>query len=94
MHKLRMIALAYAIVMGLCASAWGDVAIDEANFPDATFRSYVSSNFDTDSNSALSDSELAAVTTISVSNMGITSLQGIEHFEILMELSCVGNSLT
>ena len=66
------------------------VAIDENNFPDAVFRQYVSDNFDTDMDGCLSEEE-TDVFTISVDNMGIQSLKGIEHFKNLGVLICKSN---
>lgn len=74
--------------------AWADVAINAANFPDDNFRSYVSSNFDTDSDGILSDSEIANVTQIDVYSMNISSLTGVEYVTALTYLSCNNNQLT
>ena len=52
-------------------TAAGDVAINEKNFPDKVFRTYVSENFDKDSNCSLSNAEIQAVTQIRVSSKGI-----------------------
>ena len=73
--------------------AWADVSIDAANFPDDNFRSYVSSNFDSDSDGVLSDSEIAAATSIDVSGQGVSSLKGIEHFTALTTLYCQNNQI-
>ena len=70
------------------------VAINEANFPDATFRTYISANFDKDSNGTLSAEEIAAVTAIKCNEKGIESLKGIEYFTALWELRCSYNKLT
>ena len=43
------------------------IAVDSVNFPDETFRAYVSANCDTDGSGYLSAEEIAAVTTIDVS---------------------------
>lgn len=67
------------------------VAIDEAHFPDAVFRGYVSENCDVNGDGFLSETEIAAVTSIYVSYMGITSLDGIENFSSLTELYCDGD---
>lgn len=74
-------------------SAWADVAINETNFPDANFRSYVS-DFDTDKDGSLSDGEIAAVKESYVIDRGISSLKGIEYFTALTELYCYSNALT
>ena len=71
-----------------------EVAIDETTFPDATFRSYVAENFDTDKNGSLSGAEIAAVESIDVSNSNISNLTGIEHFTALTTLHCYRNKLT
>ena len=69
------------------------LAIDETNFPDETFRNYVSENFDTDNNGELSDSEIAAATVISLvgtdqsNTITVTSLEGVKNFTALKELT-------
>ena len=73
--------------------AWADVAINETNFPDATFRSYVKDNCDTDYNGNLSDEEIAAKTDITVGG-GSSNLKGIEYFTALTMLNCENNQLT
>ena len=80
-------------------SASSDVAIDSTNFPDDTFRAYVSSNFDTDSDGSLSQTEMDAVTAIRVSGTSSTpntvaDLTGIEYFTKLETLNCIYNQLT
>ena len=60
------------------------------NFPDADFRNYVKTNFDTDGNGALSMQELMAVTSIDVSGLPISDLKGIEFFTALTSLKCSG----
>lgn len=70
------------------AYAGTDIAINETNFPDANFRSYISNNIDTDNNGELSQAEIDAVTVLQVPKMGITDLTGIEFFSNLEELYC------
>ena len=69
------------------------VAIDNTNFPDANFRTVVK-KFDTNQDSSLSDTEIAAVKKIKCSNKGITNLKGIEYFTSLNILWCTDNQLT
>ena len=69
------------------------VAIDNTNFPDANFRTVVK-KFDTNQDSSLSDTEIAAVKKINCSNKGITNLKGIEYFTSLNILWCTDNQLT
>ena len=63
------------------------VTIDNTNFPDANFRTVVK-KFDTNQDSSLSDTEIAAVKKINCSNKGITNLKGIEYFTSLNILRC------
>ncbi len=67
------------------------LAIDESNFPDEAFRNFVK-QYDTDSVSGLSESEIAAVIEMDCSDLGINDLSGIEHFTALTKLDCSGNS--
>ncbi|MBQ6973039.1 MAG: putative Ig domain-containing protein, partial [Synergistaceae bacterium] len=74
--------------------AWGDVAVDAANFPDSVFRQYVSDNFDKDGNGYLSDGEIAGATRIEeIDSKGISSLKGVEYFTALKYLDCNSNQL-
>ena len=73
-------------------AAPGDVAINEANFPDENFRKYVKTK-DKDNNGILSKSELDAVTIINLDREPMTNLKGIEHFTKLKELYCIENKL-
>lgn len=86
--------IAIAAGMPQVAKAAGEVAINETNFPDETFRNYVKNNFDKDSNNELSEEEIADAKEISVEECGITSLTGIEHFTALTTLDCDKNQLT
>lgn len=76
------------------ALADGDVAINEANFPDENFRQYVKKEFDKDNNDSLSAAEIGAVQDISVTNPSTTSLKGIEYFTNLEHLHASGLNLT
>ena len=72
----------------------GDVEINETNFPDSVFRSFVAATYDAYSDSVLSEAELAAVTTMSVVGSDIASLKGIEFFTALQKLYCHNNRLS
>ncbi len=78
-------------------AAEAEVAINETNFPDDTFRKYVE-KFDTDKSHSFSSTELLAVKLIDVDAFGepgnIASLKGIEYFTALEYLNCVNNQLT
>lgn len=69
-----------------------EVAIDENNFPDETFRKYVKL-FDQDIDDVLSSEELGVVAIIDCSNMEISDLTGIEYFTNIQTLDCSGNQL-
>ena len=70
------------------------IAINETNFPDATFRSFVQSNYDKDGNAILSEAEIAAVEEMDVGAKGIADLTGIKYFTSLDWLNCTWNQLT
>ena len=75
--------------------AVGDIAIDVTNFPDSTFRNYISTNFDTNNDGVLSSDEIANIISIDVdSNRNITSVVGIEHFPNLTYLNCRNTGIT
>ena len=95
--KLLSILLCLVMVVGLlptAAFAAGSVDINEANFPDANFRSYVQTEFDKDGDKKLSSAEIAAVKEIIASLRGIKNLKGIEFFTALETLNCVDCELT
>ena len=64
------------------------------NFPDANFRSYITSNVDRNEDGYLDPMERLARNTIAVEGMSISDLTGIELFEALNYLYCQQNSLT
>ena len=70
------------------------LAIDETNFPDANFRSYVLASFDSNGDEKLDDEEIANVKYINAPSKTISSLKGIEYFTELLELDCENNQLT
>lgn len=90
---ILMILVLSAVFLSISAFAADAVQINASNFPDETFRSYVKENFDTNGDNSLSADELAAVDSISVSNMGINSIKGVEYFTQLESLYCSENRL-
>ena len=70
-----------------------ELRIDEANFPDAEFRGYVSTNIDADHSGWLIDEEIANVQTIYCGAIDAETLAGIEYFTELEELDCQDNLL-
>ena len=95
--KLLSILLCLVMVVGLlptAAFAAGYVDINETNFPDAKFRSFVKENLDKNNDGILDAGEIAAVKMIEANNMGIKSLEGVGFFTALETLKCWDNELT
>lgn len=97
--KKKLLSGLLALCMIVCfmpaaAFAGNRVSIDETNFPDANFRSYVSANCDKDNDGFLSEAEIKNVTRIDCRRLEIDSLAGIEFFSCLKELLCGHNNLT
>lgn len=79
---------------------WNDsnfIKDDEATFvdmfqpisiPDPYFKEYLVQNFDADADGEISKNEALSVTSITVYTENITSLQGLEYFTNLNNLSC------
>lgn len=72
----------------------GNLLIDENNFPDAAFRAYISESYDTAKTGKLSAAQVADITDMNVTGLGIVSMAGVEHFTALTELVCSYNSIT
>ena len=85
--------VAETITLQKCAVPAGEVALNETNFPDANFLSFVS-KYDKDKSGGLSASEIKSVTEIGCSDMNISDLKGIEYFTSLRWLDCTFNQLT
>ena len=74
-----------------CVNKNGDLHICENNFPDASFRSFLTRT--TSGNAGYFDEEYYP-TTLNVISKGIKSLRGIEFFTRLTYLYCHSNQLT
>ena len=95
--RILSILLCLVMVVGLlptAAFAAGSVEINETNFPDAKFRSFVKENLDKNKDDILDAMEIAAVKMIEANNMGIKSLEGVGFFTALETLKCWDNELT
>ena len=95
--KLLSILLCLVMVVGLLPTAVfaaGYVEINETNFPDAKFRSFVKENLDKNKDNILDAGEIAAVKKIEANKMGIKSLEGVGFFTALETLKCWDNELT
>ena len=69
------------------------IKINEENFPDEKFREYLM-NEPYGKDGVLTEEEISGITTLNVSNMGISDLKGIEYFTALKKLLCYKNNLT
>jgi Leucine-rich repeat (LRR) protein len=69
------------------------IAINETNFPDYNFRSWLLQQ-SYGSDGYLTPDEIADVTEMNVSSQGISSLMGIRYFTALEGLSCNNNYLS
>ncbi len=70
----------------------GGLIITEKAFPDATFRTHIAQNIDTDGDGLLSANEIAAVTVLNVENLRINDITGLAYFTGLAELYAGGNT--
>ena len=86
--RLLRWSLCFLFMLLCIASAHAEVALDEAHFPDADFREYLS-GYDRDGNGVLGDEELRSVTYImmlSGQHPQLASLQGVEYLTELKSL--------
>jgi Leucine-rich repeat (LRR) protein len=65
-----------------------------ADIPDEKFKTYLLMNFDKDDDGEISEDEAKAVTSITCSSSGISSLSGIDFFTNLRYLVCDNNRIT
>ncbi len=72
------------------------ISIDEKNFPDAVFRSYVEQKIDSEENSKgiLTQTEISKVTSVSLLDLSVSNIKGIEFFTELQTLSISGSGLS
>lgn len=89
----KVLGLLICVILAtFCIFALADVAINEKNFPDPSFRQFVH-RYDKDDSGILSDDELNEVTSMNVSEQGIETLEGIRFFSSLTSLVCHMNSI-
>ena len=67
-----------------------EIEVNEANFPDANFRSYVQGLY----GSGLTSTEIKNTRYINVNDKNIESLKGIAYFTAVTDLYCYNNQLT
>ena len=93
MKKILHLHLLLLVFLG-AQTVKASVVLNSTNFPDATFRTYISELTGVSIGGTISDAKLAYVTQISVKEMGISSLKGIEYFTEITNLWCQENRLT
>ena len=93
MKKLLLLHLLLAMFFG-AQTAGASVVLNATNFPDPSFRSYISLKTGVSVGRTISDAKLASITEIFANEKGISSLQGIEYFTKLTNLQCYTNQLT
>ncbi|MBQ9294073.1 MAG: leucine-rich repeat domain-containing protein [Bacteroidaceae bacterium] len=93
MKKTLLLNLFLAMFFG-AQTAQASVVLNATNFPDATFRTYISELTGVSIGGTISDAKLANVEKIAVKEMGISSLKGIEYFTEITYLWCQENRLT
>lgn len=86
--------LTITIVTGIStiSNAASGVALNSKNFPDANFLKYVK-QFDLNKDGSLSKDEISKVTEINCDNLSIKSIEGINNFSSLKDLSVNKNQL-
>ena len=86
-HFTKKLIMSVLTIMGVQQLS-AQVTINETNFPDEAFRSFVSRYFDTDTDNELSSSEIANAKVMDLSWIYVSDLKGIEYFTALTELDC------
>ena len=96
---VSMLALAMTIAVGISASpaktvkAAGDVEINETNFPDEFFRSWIQRQ-EYGKDGVLTADEISDIKEIEIFEIDVSSLQGIEFFTSLEKLQCLQTDLS
>lgn len=94
-HLLKSLTLGAVLTVIVPLSTHAIVSINETNFPDANFRSFVKQKYGNNSisNPQITDATLASVEEMNCSSLNIENLKGIEFFTNLKELYCSNNKL-
>ena len=91
---LALVPMLPAGVFTADAYSFRTVKITAQNFPDDTFRAYVSETFDKNRNGTLDSDEILVARNIFCDRMGIKTLKGIEHLVELRGVYASFNDLT
>ncbi len=93
MKKLTGIIACLLIVL-LFVFAEADIALNETNFPDSTFRERLSKNYDKSKDGVLAGDEIPTwINVEGVGNPNLASMEGISLFTGLQSLSCGWNKI-
>ena len=88
MKKTLLILVA---VLTASFAAMADVTINNTNFPDANFRSYLLSEYPS---GVITTAQLNARDSLYLYNKGISNMKGVEYFTQLTYLNCYSNNLS
>ena len=91
--KMKKFLMCLCAAFAFSQTTWADVEINETNFPDEAFRTYLSGQ-SYGKDGILTDAEIAKVKTLNVAKKSIQTLQGVKIFTALTTLTCNGNELT
>lgn len=86
----RLLLFSLTVLMAALA-AHADVTINATNFPDATFRSYLLSQYPS---GTITTAQLNARDTLNLSYKGISNMTGVQYFTQLKRLDLYSNNLT
>lgn len=93
MKKILLLNLLLAMLFGV-QSVKADVVFNSTNFPDDAFRQYLHETYPFYEGETLTQKDLDKVKTLNLTDKGISSLKGVEHFRYLENLYCDYNNLT
>ena len=82
-----------SIFSGACACEDG-IELSSANFPNASFKNYLATNFDNDKDSWLNATEISAITSIEIHLTALTDLEGIQYLNCLRSVDVSGSGVT
>lgn len=89
-----LVPLAFVALMIFPSFAYADVDLDEAHFPDQTFRNYLYTAYDLNQDHVLSDAEIAAILNLDLDDLQIESLVGIEYLTATQRIYLNGNNVS
>ncbi|WP_461816198.1 InlB B-repeat-containing protein [Faecalimonas sp.] len=70
------------------------IALDEAHFPDESFRGEISKKVDKNQDGVLSNEEIKSLNTLRITDAGVKNIKGIEYFTEVTDLTIKKTSLS